>query len=114
MSLFNSQTFTVKRYAPATIVNGVFQPVTPNAFSVSGTVHPATAEQLSLLPEGRRVGGTMVLFTATALQTGEESGNNADVVVINNKDYEVVFVKQWNNGIMNNYETLCQLVDAHL
>jgi len=114
MSFFNSKVFTVKRYPPVSIVNGVFQNATPNNLSITGTAQPATAEQIALLPEGRRVNGVMVVFTSTMLQTAEENSHNADIVVINGLDYEVVLVKKWDNGLIMHYETSCVLVDSHL
>ena len=66
--------------------------------SVLGTIHPAAAEELQLLPEEERSETAIVIHTDFALSTGEDRGKTftaPDRVAWNGNTYRVVSVRDW-------------------
>ena len=74
-------------------------------FSIQASVQPATGSDTKLLPENRREDEAFKLFTSTELFPAEKGNSgNADVVVLNGSDYEVVKVLPWQNSVIPHYK----------
>ena len=66
--------------------------------SALGTIHPAAAEELQLLPEEEKSETAVVIHTDFALSTGEDRGKRytgPDRIAWNGKTYRVASVRDW-------------------
>lgn len=69
---------------------------TESTLTISGSVSPATGEDIIRLPEGLRSNQTRVLFTDTALTVGGQSSSyEADAVLIDGMTWECQHVETW-------------------
>ena len=69
---------------------------TEETFTAAGCVQPATAREREVLPEGERDRETLVIYTRTALRTGDEAeGTAADAIDVNGVRYTVSAVEAW-------------------
>lgn len=107
MSSFRKHTLTVKRRASGDYdSSGFFKVSGPNTeFTISASVQPMTGSEMLLLPENRRELETKKIFTSTELY-GIEKGNgvNADIVIIDGDEFEVVRVYPWKNNVIDHYK----------
>ena len=90
-------------------VNGNYLPgdPVPTLLTIFASVQPATGKVLEALPEGRRNSESYVLYTDSELFTAEVSGSkNADLVLIFSREFEVIKVKKYQNGVISHYEVL--------
>lgn len=107
MSVFNSLTFSVRRFAAGSYVKGVWTPssTTPTSLTIKGTWHPGTAERFQTLLEGKRVRGIGELISGSALKTVDLATKTpADQVQIGNEWWTVLQASPWQNGIIPHYE----------
>ena len=66
--------------------------------SALGTIHPAAAEELQLLPEEQKSETAVVIHTDFALSTGEDRGKRytgPDRIAWRGNTYRVVSVRDW-------------------
>lgn len=107
MSSFRKHTLTVKRRALGDYDSAGFFKVSgqDTEFTISASVQPMTGSEMLLLPENRRELETKKIFTSTKLY-GIEKGNgvNADIVIIDGDEFEVVRVYAWKNNVINHYK----------
>lgn len=105
MSLFNSQSFIVKREVAGSYVEGEWTPGGTSSFSIKGTFQPGNAERLQTTLEGRRVSGVGELFSGSKLRTVDLSGKTGpDRVIIGGAEWEVIQASSWQNGLIPHYE----------
>jgi len=107
MSGFRKYTLTVKRKAPGDYdSSGFFKVSGPDTdFTITASVQPVTGSEMLLLPENRRQSEIKKLYTSTELYGIEKgSGVNADIVIIDTQEFEVVRVYPWKNNIINHYK----------
>jgi hypothetical protein len=106
MSSFRKHTLTVKRRASGDYdASGFFKVSGPDTeFTIYASVQPMTGSEMLLLPENRRELETKKIFTSTELY-GIEKGNsvNADIIIIDGDEFEVVRVYPWKNNVINHY-----------
>jgi hypothetical protein len=101
----------LKRPAAGTRVDGHWVEGTRTSSNIRASVQPLRPEEMSLLPEGRRNSEAFRLYTATRLQAAKEStGVNADYVVIDGADYEVMSCVRWQNKVIPHYKAICAKV----
>ncbi len=107
MSSFRKHTLTVKRRSSGDYDSaGFFKVSGPDTeFTITASVQPMTGSEMLLLPENRRELETKKIFTSTELY-GIEKGNgvNADIVIIDGDEFEVVRVYPWKNNVINHYK----------
>lgn len=109
------QAMTYTRLAAGTRVDGHWVEGAGVAATFYASKQPASGEDLQALPEGRRAGSVYALFTDTALRTADpENQVNADRVPIDGRDYEVLHVEPWQNGVLSHYKILVGRVNADL
>lgn len=92
---------TVKRTQTGSYIDGFWQEggvVSPDPV-ILASVQPASQDDMQLLPEGRRVTGAYRVYTNDMLNLAIGT-QNADRVVINGADYEVMAEAGWANGII--------------
>lgn len=88
-------TVTRKLFRP---VNGVNTFQSSSATSAAGCVHPASPEDLTLIPEEVRRRETIVLYSAVPLSLGSDGSPDAsapDEITWNGKTYRLIRVKDW-------------------
>lgn len=95
-----NQTITGTRPATGSYVDGVWTAGADAALSIEASVNPSTAQELQLLPEGRRTDGAYTLCTETEVLEG-------DVFSIYGDDHEVIRRQVWQNGILPHYLAIC-------
>lgn len=98
---------TVKRPASGSYVNGLWvADAADSSVSITGSVQPATTEDMQSLPENRRQLGAYRVYSDTQFQSLLENEKNPDIIVIDGEDYEVARVWPWKNGLINHYKAL--------
>lgn len=97
MSLFNSFVLTVNRYSGNW--NGRnYDQTLDSTFTIQTSVQPADANDLKVLPEGKRTSSIYKIYPSSELRTTDQNTQTPqDVVVFNNENYEVVHVEPWKN-----------------
>jgi hypothetical protein len=110
MSLLKNVSLIRRRYAPGSRVNGRWQGGTPDDVPFKGTWQPASGQTLQLLPEGKRSGEVYKAFGPIAMDftaADAHKGAVADIIVWNEKEYEVTLAARWNNGLIPHWELIC-------
>lgn len=101
------QTVAVKRpTGNGTWTKGQFTASATTSFNILASIQPLSGNEMQSLPEGRREKEAIRLYTSTELKIAAEGGANADVVTIAGKDYEVIAVYPWRNGILNHFKVI--------
>jgi hypothetical protein len=107
MSSFRQHTLTVKRRASGDYDASGFFKVSGSdtEFTITASVQPMTGSEMLLLPENRRELETKKIYTSTELY-GIEKGNgvNADIVIIDGDEFEVVRIYPYKNNVINHYK----------
>lgn len=96
----------VKRRGQGSYQAGVYQNGNIVTISILASVQPLNEKETLLLPENRREQNSYKLFTSSQLFATQKGGVNADFVVINGIDYEVMKVMPWQNSIINHYKVI--------
>lgn len=94
IALLGTGTYSVKRRGPTAYLNGRRVPPSVTTFTVSGTLVPLTALEISRLPEGLVDGERWHLFTTTQLVSAQ-GGAEPDSITIDGLDYAVEKVERW-------------------
>ena len=102
------KTLTVTRTAQNTIDNaGNVITGVSSTFEIKASVQPADRIQMEALPQLRDFKQIFTLFSNSELFTADaENQTESDIVSIYGKDYEVVTVEPWQNGIRSHYKML--------
>ncbi len=79
---------------------------TPTTFTIKASVQPADRVQMEAQPQLRDYKQAFTLFSNSELLTSEASKSESDVVSIYGKEFEVVTVEPWQNGIRSHYKIL--------
>ena len=86
----------VKRRAPGSYVDGVWNEGSESDVSLWASVQPATGAQVAFLPENQRTSEVMVAFTDVEIYTSRASSDqNTDIIVWRGTRYKVISVKRW-------------------
>lgn len=83
----------------------------------SGSIQPASAKELRLMPEGDRSGGTYILFTTEKLDvadTSELAGQNPSNTFIKEEDdiWRVMYLMDWNRNTGHRRYVLKRFIDS--
>ena len=101
---------TVKRVSSGSYVDGYYVEGQEEIFEIQASVQPTTTtiagDLLQNEQQGRRVASSYILYTSVPLRTAHNS--NADRVVINGLEHEVVQVEAWQSGVISHYKCLCR------
>ena len=101
-------TFSVKRYLAGTLNKGRYAESAESTFNITASKQPPTGKEMLLMPEGRRETETYILYTDTKLNPAIQGGANADRVIIDGDDFEVLKCETWQNDIINHYRATVQ------
>lgn len=87
-------------------VNGIWTK-TEVAKTFTGSVQPAVGKDTELLPEGRRDKGSVKIYSNTPLQVSlEGSDSSGDIVVWQDRKWEIVTALPNQNGLIPHYKYL--------
>lgn len=90
---------TVKRHAAGSYVGGFWTEGSVNPLTIQASVQPASQADMQLLPEGRRITSAYRLYTDDTLLLAK-GNQQADRVVVQGEDYEVLAEAHWDNGVL--------------
>lgn len=79
-------------------------------FPFKGTWQPARGRVLELLPTGKRNKETYICYAPISMDftsADPESGKSGDLIMWENKVYEVVIASKWANSLINHWELVC-------
>lgn len=111
MSLFNSNSYPVKRFSQGAYVKGRWVPNAnggPTEFTIQGTAQPAAGGKVQALMEGKRFTQVYELISSTNLnESNPELGVTGDQVYINGTWCEVINSDPCENKIIPHFEMLC-------
>lgn len=77
--------------------DGLWEEGVSTLLSITASVQQTDAEVLQTLPEGYRTKESYTLYTDFKLETSIVDTRNADLVTIDDKDFQVVRVSPWRN-----------------
>jgi hypothetical protein len=100
------KSLVVKRRGQGSYQAGVYEDGDIVEIGIFASVQPLNAQETLLLPENRRERNSFKLFTDTQLFATEKGSVNADLVVINGFDYEVMTVSIWQNNVIPHYKVI--------
>jgi len=110
MSLFKSVSFIRRRKAGGDYVRGQWIPGTPSDTPFLGTKQPVGGKTLELLPAGKRGREVFKCFAPLDMNftSADDHGDEeADLIVWEDKEYEVTSAAKWDNGLLPHWELLC-------
>lgn len=106
---FKNATLIINRSATGSYVDGRFVPGPITQLSVDAVVQQATPDEIRLLPEGRRGGEIISVFTEIELKTTDESSKQTkgDSFVYLGKTFEVHKIGNWNTHFgLNHFKSV--------
>lgn len=107
MSLFQTYSLTVTRDAAGAYVSGrwVDGADEPDA-TINTSWQPAIGKDLEALPEGLRQSSVFKGYPSTQINTVNQFTLEKEDIIIgpDSKEYRVVFVGPWQNGIIPHYK----------
>lgn len=74
-------------------------------FTIEGSLQPASGNDLELLPEGRRVDSTYIVFSKNEIQENWR-------LTIFGQDFTCIKVEIWSNAVIPHYKGFFQLTDV--
>lgn len=113
MSLFRSVKLIKVTHAPGKWVLGDWEEGESEKTPFSGTWQPASGKTLELLPIGKRSREAYKVFAPIGIDftaADDEKGVNGDIVIWEEKEYEVSAAAKWNNGLNPHWELVCTRV----
>jgi len=88
-------------------VKGHFVDGSTSVLNFTASVQPLTGDERETLPEGLREKGAFRLYTDFKLRTDDQKTKDpADRVTLENKEYLVVMLEPWQNGIIPHYKAI--------
>lgn len=99
MSLLNTHRFTVSRPLQGQWVNGQWVESPAQKLALRGSVQPAGASDLKLLPEGRRTERSYTLYSSSRMIEGDKT-------TLFGEEYEILAVEVWQNGLIPHYKAV--------
>lgn len=99
--------YNLIRLAPGAYVNGEWVPGTSSVIAMQATIQPMTGEDQFTLPEGRRLGDYIKVYTATAIQpVNETTGQQPDRLEWRGHTYECVQVDVRQMDVIPHYKAV--------
>lgn len=99
-----SHCFTVIRRGGGEYVEGRWVEGEPRRFETTGSIQPATTEEIQALPEGTRADGAQTIWTTCDLKIGGLRDQEPDHVLFKGIEYEVRAEADWqHHGAFRRY-----------
>jgi hypothetical protein len=108
-------TITIERYATGSWSNGRFIKGVKTEFNIVASVQILRGNETLLLPEARRTKENIKIYSEEKLRTTDEKNmTSVDIVVYNNKKYEVHKVDNWvsNDTDIPHYKSIASKIDG--
>ncbi len=111
-----SRTLTVRRTQLEQDEDFIMRPSVTEYIEIRAIIQTADAEILQALPEGYRTTELYVVFTDTRLRASLINLANADVVLMDNEEYQVIKIQNWIDSPCSNnhYEALISKIKGGL
>lgn len=90
-----AQPFQVERSAGAFANEGEWVAAAPTVIPLVGIVQPANRDSLAFLPEGTRLGNTIMVMCDQELRIDDADATRSDVIVWHGNPYRVINAKPW-------------------
>jgi len=113
MSLLMNMRLT-KRGVTGFYEKGQWKKDKPDDVVFYGTAQPASGKTIELLPEGKRDTETILVFAPIKMEFTPADFNKktaGDLILYDNKFYEVLVAKKWNVGFFSHWELVASKVD---
>lgn len=106
-------TLQVIRANQGTYVKGRYQEAEGSSFLILANIQPLSPDELNNFPEAQRTKEMLKLYTPASLLTAEESPlRRADIVLYNQKQYQVQQVYRYRGQHQRHHKAICVRVDA--
>jgi len=107
MSGFRQSITLKRRTGTGSFTKGIFTDSGTSDITIQGSIQPLKADEMELLPEGRRDSEAFRIYTDTKLfPANDDTKLNADRVVLGGKEYEVLACATWQNNVINHYKAV--------
>lgn len=90
--------FQLRRISGAFQDEGEWVNGSPVILERLGAIHPASASQLKLLPEGERRDFTIAVYSDQDILMADGTGIQSDVVIWKGKTFRVAYSKDWSDN----------------
>jgi hypothetical protein len=101
------QDITILRTAVGAYTSGIWADGQMTSSVVKASIQPITPEEMQLVPENRRLEAKYTLYTSTEMHAAnQDAGRNADIVMIRDRQFEVLGCDYWRNNILNHYRAV--------
>lgn len=104
MKLRKPVTVTRRGQGQYNATTGLYEPAVTTTLTIQASVQPSLSSDTQRLPEGRRQGGSVTLYTNDRLNTPTENGQQGDVIHFNGALYEVLSEADWQNNVLSHYQ----------
>ena len=112
MSTLFPKTIVFKRVAGTLDPNTGLWSFTPGTYTFQGSVQPLSAQEIEALPIGRRDLGMMKVYSSDRLLVSKEGTQTpGDIVVWDNKEWEIVGEEANLNDIISHFKYYAQYKD---
>lgn len=96
------KSLAITRYASGSYVDGIWNDGNYSTLSIKASVQPLKPFEMQSLPEGRRSGKAVKLYSKTKLFSANES-TNADKFVWNGTPFEVVSCDWYQSSVISHF-----------
>jgi hypothetical protein len=110
MSLVKSVSLIRRRKTGGEYVKGQWKKGIPDDEPFKGSWQPARGKTLELLPDGKRSREVFSCFAPISMDFSSADAHGdaeADLIVWEDKEYEVTSAAKWNNGLIPHWNLLC-------
>lgn len=101
MKLRKPVTVTRRGQGQYNATTGLYEPTATTTLTIQASVQPSLSRDTQLLPEGRRQGGSVTVYTSSKLNTPTENGQQGDIIHFDGVPYEVLSEASWQNNVLN-------------
>lgn len=114
MSSFRKKLEITRLEGQPRLENGLLIPPATSTLIIKASVQPLKATEMMALPEGRRNGKAVKLYTAVELMMpDQQSGQQADRFEWLGTTYEIVGCDGYQCGVINHYRSIAVEVNTH-
>jgi len=94
-----TEQLTVERHEAGTWTDGRFVKGVQSEITIEASVQPLRGNEVKILPEHRRTSEAVKIYTSTKIRTTDEKNQlPADVILHDNKRFEIHSVENWSIG----------------
>jgi len=111
--MFFNTALQVHRDTAGQYVDGVWQEGARKQFTLLASVQPTNQNDMAKLEGGREYQQTYTLYSNARLrQANQKDGLNADLIMIDGDEFEVVHTERWQNGLISHHMAIVERTHA--